>query len=379
MHRTSRVLFASLSFALFACGSSGNSNNPSGDLSSSGGGSSPGQTGSGTLTTGPGGVGQYNGSPPTGKALLPAGAIPSGLQNEDILQITSDGTTVFIAALSGIYAVPKAGGTVTAISGNLPTTANPVILGVGSSTVTVAAGAEAADAGFDQMQLYTLQKAGGNPTAGPVLPTDGMGPAADANNVYYEQLHRPDAGSDAGNTWTLDMMPLAGGPATSLTPTSDIATFLLADNGFVYYTDRDRLADGGVELPIFRVPVGGGPTMPLNVQGAVMATDATKVYFDDGPSGTLSVAKDGSNAPAVVTPFTQTGLSLQSGVIYGFTEAFTSSPPTISWVVDKVPSSGGNVTVLGAVPSTSTPTAFGADDSNAYIAVTGPQIYAFAH
>jgi hypothetical protein len=312
-----------------------------------------------------------------GNALLSAAAIPAALKNEDILQITSDGTTVFFAVLSGIYAVPKGGGTVTAISGTVPMTANPVILSVGSSTVTVAAAAETADAGFEQMQLYTLPKAGGTPTAGPLLPTGALGAVADANNLYYAQVHMPDAGSDAGNTWTLDTMPLAGGPATALTPTSDIATSLIADNGFVYYTDRDRLADGGVEFPIFRVPVGGGATMPLNVQGVVMATDATKVYFDDGPSGTLSVPKDGSNAPTVVTPFTQTGLSLQSGVIYGYTEALSSSPAAISTVVGKVPASGGSVTVLGAVPSSLLPTAFGADDSNAYLAVSGPQIYAF--
>jgi hypothetical protein len=363
MLRSSRILVTPLALVLLGCSSGGGSS----------GGSSgpPGSTG--TLEPTDSGFPVFNGAAGAGTVVFSSTSAPA-LAGADILQIESDGTTLFVTAESGIFSVPRGGGTVNTVAASPSGTANPRILSIGLSTLTTLLPSTSADAAIGQTQIFTIPKTGGAASPGPLVPDNlYISVAADANNLYYA-ASKP---GDGGTAWTIDSLPLAGGPVTTLTATSYIASSLIPDTGYLYYTDRNSLADGGVEFPVFRVPLSGGMTTPLNVKGVSLVTDSAYVYFDgDSHTGIMRVAKDGSGGATLISPIALSGLAIQSGTLYGYTiaEVISGKTPGVAWIVCKVPASGGTMSVLGVVPSTPVPTALGVDESNVYLAIGGPQV-----
>ena len=116
--------------------------------------------------------------------------------------------------------------------------------------------------------LMRVAPSGGAPTSiGVVNGLDvTMGIAADAENVYWV-----DNSSVAA--YALMKQPLAGGTATALAKGS-IASFALAPDGQIYWTDRAMMIQQVATAGGVPTPVSGG----ASIQGPPIRVDATSLY-----------------------------------------------------------------------------------------------------
>jgi hypothetical protein len=268
-------------------------------------------------------------------------------------KILTDADHLYLVSQTGVFSLPKSGGTVT-----------PLVGQVGQSLPQIGFLNDAWLVGSTlyyelSSKLYSMPASGGTSTPIGTLPQDAGRLLVDATGIYVVT-------GQIGKPYSLQFLPLAGGSATVLAPLPNDVDEYVVDGGFVYLKDYTT-------HQISRVPTSGGTPTSLGLTStgfigrADFFLDADAIYVSSADG--LQRAPKAGGATTSLSTYRESWGAAADGTVYGMgiNSLGGTEAPFALW---KVSATGGASTVIGCTPDGTTAQGEGLDDAHVYVGVT---------